>query len=143
MCGNLIKSGKFVINQQTKQTTTTTGGRGRNMKKTNFEMDFVRSFEHKLPRSRRTPTWVFYLVVFRLFSLFLHHLLLVVVVGPLQIMRNHFEIERMTACPRNIATVVVSQYLPVAAPSHSPLIPSAATFIHYDIGQHKTCKSWK
>lgn len=68
---------------------------------------------------------MFYLVVFRLFSLFLHHLLLVfvvivVVVGPLQIMRNHFEIERMTACPRNIATVVVSQCFPVAAP-HTPL----------------------
>lgn len=77
------------------------------------------------------------------FPLFPPHLLLVVVVGALQIMRNHFEIERMTACPRNIATVVVSQCLPVAAPPHSPLIPSAATFIHYDIGQHKTCKSWK
>lgn len=132
VCGNLIKSGKFVINQQTKQTTTTTGGRGGNIKekKTNFEMDFVRSFEHKLPRSRRTPTWVFYLVVFRLFSLFLHHLLvvLVVVVGALQIMRNHFEIERMTACPRNIATVVVSQCLPVAAPPSLPFNPFCSYF---------------
>lgn len=32
---------------------------------------------------------------------------------------------------------------PCCCPPHSPLIPSAATFIHYDIGQHKTCKSWK
>lgn len=43
-------------------------------------------------------------------------------------MRNHLEIERMTGCPRKYAT---------ATPAIHQL------FIHYDIGQHKTCKSWK
>lgn len=46
-------------------------------------------------------------------------------------MRNHFEIERMTACPRNIATVVVSQCLPVSpccCPLSLPFNPFCSYF---------------
>lgn len=55
-------------------------------------------------REDTQTTWVFYSVVLRCVPSS-SSFLFVVAVLPLQIMRNHLEIERMTACPRNIATV--------------------------------------
>lgn len=63
----------------------------------------------------------------------------VVAVVLLQIMRKHFQIERMTGCPRNSFSYSYSNSYSYSSTS----IPAFWPFIHYDIGQQKTCKSWK
>jgi len=68
-------------------------------------MDFVRSFEHKWSRTLGSD--------------------LDFCLGVLQIMRNHFGIERMTGVP-------LKPYIYIYHPQP-----------YYDIGQQKTCKSGK
>lgn len=92
---------------------------------------------HKVRKD--TATWVFYLVVLRwIFFFYLLHLLRCCCCCPTANYAKPFG-----NWTHDSMSQIYSYTCSALPPPLTRCIPSPATFIHYDIGQHKTCKSWK